>query len=130
MKTYHLPSVPRWGASIERTFRRLGAASPVHSNIGVPGFRPGRPKAAVGRRTMRRVLAAFAVLTIVFSTSQVVGMERTPPKRQVQSAAAVQARPSDRVTSSRKVSASRTISATSDFRAEDLIPDICKGCSS
>ncbi len=79
---------------------------------------------------MRGLLAAFVTLAIVFSTSQVSGMERTPPKRHVQSAAANQARPTDRTMSIRKVNASRTISATSDFRAEDIIPDICKGCSS
>ncbi len=79
---------------------------------------------------MRRVLAAFAMLAIVFSTSQVAGMERTPPKPNAQSAQAVQARSSERTMPSRKVSASPSISATSDFRAEDLIPDICRGCSS
>lgn len=79
---------------------------------------------------MRRVLAAFAMLAIVFSTSQAAGMERIPSKRHAQSAAAVQARSSERRMPSRKVSASPAISATSDFRAEDLIPDICKGCSS
>jgi hypothetical protein len=79
---------------------------------------------------MRRALAAFAVLAIVFSTSQVAGTERMPPKRYVQSVAAVQAGPSDRARSSRKLDPRREFSATSDFRAEELIPDICKGCSS
>ena len=79
---------------------------------------------------MRRFFAAFALLVIIFSTSQVAGMERSPQQRSVQSASAVQTKPSDPAMSGRKVGAVRAISATSDFRAEDLIPDICKGCSS
>jgi hypothetical protein len=79
---------------------------------------------------MRRFLAALALLAIASSTSQAAGVERTPPKRHVQSIAAAQARPSDRVMPSRKVDPKREFSATSDFRAEELIPDICKGCSS
>jgi hypothetical protein len=79
---------------------------------------------------MRCLLAAFAMLAVVFSTNQAAGMERALPKRQVQPASAAQAKPSDRIKSNRESNARRTISATSDFRAEDLIPDICKGCSS
>jgi hypothetical protein len=77
---------------------------------------------------MSRLLVAFALLVIIFGTSQVAGREQSLQQRSVQSAAAVQTRPSDLAI--RKVSARRAISATSDFRAEDLIPDICKGCSS
>lgn len=83
-----------------------------------------------GGRTMRRFLAALALLAITFGTSQAVGMERTPPARHAQSIAAVQARISDRVASSPKANPRRQLSATSDFRAEEIIPDICKGCSS
>jgi hypothetical protein len=79
---------------------------------------------------MRRFLAAFALLAIASSTSHAAGMERTPPEQHIQSIAVGQARPSDRVASSRKVDPGRQFSATSDFRAEKLIPDICKGCSS
>ncbi len=42
MKTYHLPSVPRWGASIERTFRRLGRhlSSPLkHWRARLPAWK-------------------------------------------------------------------------------------------
>jgi hypothetical protein len=83
-----------------------------------------------GRTTMRRFLAVLALLAITSSTSQVAGMERTTPTWHAQSIAAGQARPSERVVSSRKVDPRRQFSATSDFRAEELIPDICKGCSS
>jgi hypothetical protein len=79
---------------------------------------------------MGRFLAAFALSALVFSTSQAGGMEQMPPKRHVQSIAAVQARPSDRVMPSRKLDPGRQFSATSDFQADKLIPDICKGCSS
>ena len=79
---------------------------------------------------MRRFLAVLALLAITSSTSQVAGMERTTPTWHAQSIVAGQARPSDRMVSSRKVDPRRQFSATSDFRAEELIPDICKGCSS
>jgi hypothetical protein len=78
---------------------------------------------------MRRLLAIFAMLAVVCSTSQAAGMERALPKRQIQPASAAQAKPSDRIKSNRELNARRTISAASGFRAEDLIPDICKGCS-
>lgn len=78
---------------------------------------------------MRRFLAALALLAIASSTSQAAGMERMPPKRHAQSVAATQATPFERV-SSRKVDPGRQFSATSDFRADKLIPDFCKGCSS
>jgi hypothetical protein len=79
---------------------------------------------------MRRFLAALALLAITPNTGPAAGMERTPPKRHSQSIATVEAKMSNRVVSSRKVDSRRQFSATSDFRAEELIPDICKGCSS
>jgi hypothetical protein len=79
---------------------------------------------------MRRFLPACAILAEIFSTRQVAGQERPQQQRPFESAAAVQARRFDPAMSGRKVSARHAISATSAFRAEDLIPDICKGCSS
>jgi hypothetical protein len=79
---------------------------------------------------MRLFLTALALLAITSSTSQAAGMERTLPKRHAQSIAAAQARPPDRVVSSRKVDPGRQFSATSEFRADEIVPDICKGCSS
>jgi hypothetical protein len=78
---------------------------------------------------MRRFLAVLALLAIMSGTSQAAGMERTPPKRHAGSIAAARAMPLERA-SSRKVDPGRQFSATSDFRADKLIPDICKGCSS
>lgn len=78
---------------------------------------------------MRGFYVAFALSMLVVGTSQVAGMERAPPKRNVQSIAAVQAKSSDPVTPIRKAGFKRQLSATPDFRAEELIPDICKGCS-
>jgi hypothetical protein len=83
-----------------------------------------------GGRNMRGFLVVLALLAITSSTSQAAGMERTTPMWHAQSIAAGQVRPSERVVSSRKVDPRRQFSATSDFRAEELIPDICKGCSS
>ena len=79
---------------------------------------------------MRLFLTALALLAITSSTSQAAGSERAPPKRHVQSVAAAQTGPSDRMALSRKVDSGPQFTATSDFRAEKLIPDICRGCSS
>jgi hypothetical protein len=79
---------------------------------------------------MRRFLSACAFLAAIFSTGLVAGQERPQQQRPFESAAADQARRFDPAMSGRKVSARRAISATSAFRAEDPIPDICKGCSS
>jgi hypothetical protein len=63
----------------------------------------------------------FAVL---FGTSQIAANERMPFNRHhVDPAAKVGI---DRMTSSRRGTNKREIRVTSDFRAEDLIPDICK----
>ena len=79
---------------------------------------------------MRGFLVVLALLAVTFSTRQVAGMERTTPTWHAQSISAGQVRPSERLVSSRKVDPRRQFSVTSDFRAEELIPDICKGCSS
>jgi hypothetical protein len=79
---------------------------------------------------MRRFLAVLTLLAITSGTSQVAGTEQTTPTRHAHSVAGGQAKPSERVVSSGKVDLRRQFSATSDFRAEELIPDICKGCSS
>ncbi len=78
---------------------------------------------------MGAFLAASVMSALVWGTSQVAGSEQPPPKREVQSVAVSQTRLSDRAPT-RKVGGKRQFSATSDLRAEDLIPDICKGCSS
>jgi hypothetical protein len=79
---------------------------------------------------MRGFLVALAVSALVFSTSQAAGSERPPPKRSVHSPVAIRTPSSHRAAMSRKPDVGRRSSALSDFRAEDLIPDICKGCSS
>lgn len=78
---------------------------------------------------MRALLAALAAFALVFGTSEATGAEQPAAKRLVQRAAAVQAQPSTRDVG-RKADARRQFSATQDFRAQDLIPDICRGCSS
>ena len=78
---------------------------------------------------MRGFLAAVAVSALMFSTAQAAGSERSP-KRSAYTNVSVQVPSSHRAAISRKTDVGRQFSATSNFRAEDLIPDICKGCSS
>lgn len=78
---------------------------------------------------MRRWLVASALLAATSSITQVAGKERALPKQQVQPTATLRARPSDGTIARRRIDAKR-LNGTSDFRAKDLIRDICRGCSS
>jgi len=78
---------------------------------------------------MRGFLAA-SLSALVFTTNQAVGSERPHPKWPVQSASAIQSIPSDRAALNPKLDIRRQFDPTQNFRAKDLVPDICKGCSS
>jgi hypothetical protein len=76
-------------------------------------------------------LAILTLLAVIFGSIQVAAAERQPSKRShVDSAAKVEMTSSGSQAPNRKTGPKRTIKVISDFRAEDLIPDICKGCSS
>jgi hypothetical protein len=83
--------------------------------------------ATAGRRGMQRLLGVLVLLALLSSTSVVAGEERTALKRPVTSNAWVHRISSERTTSGRRAKMDAVSSDTS-FRAEDIVPDICKRC--
>lgn len=79
---------------------------------------------------MQRLLSALVLFSVLFGASAVAGTERMDPKRYLGSSISVQTTPSVRMMSGRNARPDRAISSNATFRAEDIVPDICKGCSS
>ena len=79
---------------------------------------------------MQRLLSALVLCSVLFGASEVAGTERMDPKRYLGSSISVQAKPSVRMMSGRNARPDRGISPIPTFRAEEIVPDICKGCSS
>jgi hypothetical protein len=130
MKAFNVFCAPHSGAAIERVFVRSGHwTSPFKrwlssSRLESRRFRPED-------RRMGRGLAILTSLAMMVATSQAAANVRLASKRHhADPAAKVETISQQRTTSGPKATVKRDISATSDFRAEDLIPDICKGCSS
>jgi hypothetical protein len=104
------------------------------SSAKVGWSRTGEPVssgfAATARRRAAQRLAGIPVLVaVLFSTSVAAAQGARPAmKRPVAPNASVQKISSERITSGQKVRMDVVNSPTS-FRAEDIVPDICKGCS-
>jgi hypothetical protein len=79
---------------------------------------------------MRGLLATFIGFAMLFSVSEAAGAQRDKPQQQSSSSAAAQADASQRPVSGRDIKSKSAISGSPTFRAEDIVPDICKGCSS
>lgn len=79
---------------------------------------------------MQRLLAALVLFSMLFGASEVAGTERSDPKRNLSSNISVQTKPTLRMMPGRTARPERAISPPETFRAEDIVPDICKGCSS
>lgn len=79
---------------------------------------------------MQRLLSALVLFSVLFGASEVAGAERMDAKRHPRSSTSVQTKPSTRMMAGRDARPDRAISSTATFRAEDIVPDICRGCSS
>jgi hypothetical protein len=79
---------------------------------------------------MRGLLAAFIAFALLSSASEVSGAQRTKSKQHSTLKAVVQTEAPQPKVSARSTRSNRAASTSSNFRAEDIIPDICKGCSS
>ena len=130
MKALNVHSAPQPRAIIERVFVRLDHwTSP--SKRWLSSSRLEKRKSRPEKRRMGKRLAILTSLAVMVATSQAAANVRLASKRHhADPAAKVETISQERTTSGRKATVKRDISATSDFRAEDLIPDICKGCSS
>lgn len=80
---------------------------------------------------MQRLLSALVLFSVLFGAGEVAGAERMDAKRHHPgSSMSVQTKPSMRMMAGRNARPDRAISSTATFRAEDIVPDICRGCSS
>jgi hypothetical protein len=126
--TYHAHSALRSSATIARWLHDLGRriAGQTRDRRAVPL----RRSAETGRSPMQRLLAALVLFSVLFDVSELAATERMDPKRHAGSKISVQAKPTLRMMSGRNARSDRAISSDATFRAEDIVPDICKGCSS
>jgi hypothetical protein len=79
---------------------------------------------------MHGLLAAFIVLAMLFGAGEATGAQRTKPKQRSGSNEVVQTEAPQRSVSGRSTRSNRATGTNQTFRAEDIVPDICKGCSS
>ncbi len=85
--------------------------------------------ANAGRSAVRRLVGILILVAVLFSTSVAAAPGgRTAMKRPIASNASVQRISSERITSGQKARMD-AVSSPMSFRAEDIVPDICKGCS-
>ncbi|NOJ49057.1 hypothetical protein [Bradyrhizobium archetypum] len=79
---------------------------------------------------MRGLLAVAVVFAMLLSASEATGAEQKKPKPYRGSNAVVQTEAPERTPSvGRSTGSNRATGASPPFRAEDIVPDICKGCS-
>lgn len=79
---------------------------------------------------MRGLLATFIAFAMLFNASEAAGAPREKAQQQGRPSAAAHAEATQRPVSGRNTTSKNAISASPTFRAEDIVPDICKGCSS
>jgi len=79
---------------------------------------------------MQGLLAAFIAFAVLFGASEAAGAQRTKLKQHSSSNAVVQTEAPKRTISDRSARSRRAGDGQPAFRAEDIVPDICKGCSS
>jgi hypothetical protein len=107
------------------------AMNALHVRAAASRSLPGARQSTVRERAVQGCLAVLALLAVLLGTSQVAADERQLSKRhQLDPAAKVEMNSPDKAMLNRRTGPKGGIKVISDFRAEDLIPDICKGCSS
>jgi hypothetical protein len=79
---------------------------------------------------MRSLVAALVAFAMLVSASEATGAGRTTPKQHGTSNAIVQTEAPQRSLSGRSARSNRAGGMSPTFRAQDIVPDICKGCSS
>jgi hypothetical protein len=79
---------------------------------------------------MRALLSALVVFAVLLGAFEASGAERRKPKRHGSANAAVQTAAPKQIMPGRGKKSDPATRADPTFRAEDIVPDICKGCSS
>jgi hypothetical protein len=126
--TYHTQSAPRSSATIVRLLHDLGRRITIRPGTGEPAYSVAPPE--TGRTPMQRLLAALVLFSVLFGASGAAGTERMDPKRNIGSNISVRAKPTLHMMSGRNAKPDRAIDPSPTFRAEEIVPDICRGCSS
>lgn len=79
---------------------------------------------------MQGLLAALVAFAMLFGASEAAGAQRAKLKQHSSPNAVVQTEAPQRTISDRSARSRRASDGQPAFRAEDIVPDICKGCSS
>jgi len=79
---------------------------------------------------MRGFLPALAAFAVLFGAGEAAGAQPTKHRPAGASNPVVQMEAGSKTVSGRNTTSDRAISTSRTFRAEDIVPDICKGCSS
>ncbi len=80
---------------------------------------------------MRGLLAVFVLFAMLFSATEAASAQRKKPKQLGSANAAVQTEAPEPPVSGRNTRSNRaTTVVIPPFRAEEVVPDICRGCSS
>jgi hypothetical protein len=79
---------------------------------------------------MRALLAALVVFAVLLGACEATGAERLKPKRHGSANAAVQTAAPKQMVPGRGKRSNPATRTDPTFRTEDIVPDICNGCSS
>lgn len=111
------------GRTLRRSARRIAAQSRIRS-VG-----PISAMAESGARAWRPLVSALLALALLLSATELAGAQQKPLKRPDGANAVVQTSSPERTMRGRTTRTKRNISMDT-FRAEEIVPDICRGCSS
>lgn len=111
------------GRTLRRSARRIAASSRIRSAGLLSAM------AEAGARAWRPLASALLALALLLSATELAGAEQKPSKRPDGANAVVQAPSRERTVHGQSTRTRRNVSMDT-FRAEEIVPDICRGCSS
>lgn len=111
------------GGTLRRSARRIAAPSRI-SSVGLLFA-----MAEAGARAWCPLVSALLALALLLSATELAGAEQKPSKRPDAANAVVQTPSPERTMHGRSTRTKRNISMDT-FRAEEIVPDICRGYSS
>ena len=108
----------------------MGIVYRVKSALGSWLMAVRRLSAPKLNRRLQPMLATVLMAAAISCASQQAHADRAETKRKPNPSVVDQSGASQRVTSNPGLRSRRGTGESSTFRAEDIVPDICKGCSS
>lgn len=125
--TCHLATDASLERIMGRTLRRSAPRIAAQSRIRSVGLLSAMAEA--GARAWRPMVSALLALALLLSATELAGAEQKRSKRPDGANAVVQTSSPERTMHGRLTRTKRNISMDR-FRAEEIVPDICRGCSS